>query len=563
MTITSGIHQDFEMFDLHPHLLRAVGELDYNTPTPIQTQAIPALLGGRDVLGQAQTGTGKTAAFALPMLQNLDPNERGVQGLVIEPTRELAMQVARAIREYGQHHHVRVLPIYGGQSYDRQIRRLRQGVQIVVGTPGRMLDLIRKRLLDLSAVRYLVLDEADEMLSMGFIEDIEAILQETPAARQTAVFSATLPKPIRRLADSYMRDPETVVVNPEQVTVPETEQRYYVVHESDKTEALARLLEVEAATSSLVFTRTKIGSAKLADALIARGIGAEALHGDMPQNARERVMAHFRDGQIPVLVATDVAARGLDIDDVSHVINYDVPSDPESYVHRIGRTGRAGKRGVALMLITPREERRLKSIESYTQKPIQRAMVPTVEQVQARRDSLFLNKMLEALASLQDPTSDLVTQLCDLGFTPEQIAAAAIRMAQGGEVAAPVGHVDASADFTHSRSRSRSVARRGPRSRRGSKSGSRRAPSDGPRRDREAGMVRLAMEIGSSSGIRPRDVVGAIASEASIPGKAIGAIDIGAERTLVDIAEKHVEKVLGKMQRCRIRGNWTVLSKVD
>jgi ATP-dependent RNA helicase DeaD len=358
-----------------------------------------------------------------------------------------------------------------------------------------------------------------------------------------------------------MRDPETVVVNPERVTVPGIEQRYYIVHESDKTEALARLLEVEGATSALVFARTKVRTAELTDALVTRGIGAEALHGDMPQNARERVMAHFREGQIPVLVATDVAARGLDIDDISHVINYDVPHDPESYVHRIGRTGRAGKHGVALMLLTPREERRLQAIEIYTQEPVKRAMVPTDAQVQSRRDTLFLNRMLESLAQLQEPTSQLVDQLCGLGFSPEQIAAAALTLAQSGDQSQPVGHISPAADFARAQRRQR--RRSGRQGTVQSLAADRRRSGTGRGDRREVGMVRLAMDVGRSQGIRPRDVVGAIASEADIPGKAIGAISIGDERTLVDVAEKHVQQVLGKMQRCRVRGNWVMLYPVD
>jgi len=550
---------DFEAFELHPQLLQAVDEMAYATPTPIQAQAIPALLSGRDVLGQAQTGTGKTAAFALPMLHGFDREIEGVQGLVIAPTRELANQVAKAIRDYGEHRRVRVLPVYGGQSYDRQIRRLRQGVDVVVGTPGRMLDLIRKRLLDLSHVRYLVLDEADEMLSMGFIEDIEAILKETPAERQTALFSATLPKPIRRLADRYMRDPLTITVDPEQVTAEHTEQRYYLVHQSDKFAALLRLLEVELATRTLVFAKTKIGTAELAEKLYARGVPAEALHGDMAQAARERVMRHFRSGQIPVLVATDVAARGLDVDDVSHVINYDVPSDPEAYVHRIGRTGRAGKRGVALTMITPRDERRLRGIEVFTMSPIPRADIPSVDQVMARRENLFLNTMLEQLTRVGDRTPGLVQRLCDLGFTPEQIAAAAMEIAQTEEHGRPLEHVTVLTEFPRSRRR---APGRGPRQR-SSHSGKERSRKPRRPRAREEGMVRLAMDVGRSEGIRPRDVVGAVASEAGIPGRSIGAIDIADGRTTLDVEEKHVERVLEKMQRGRIRGHWVKLYRAD
>ncbi|MCU0522178.1 MAG: DEAD/DEAH box helicase, partial [Anaerolineae bacterium] len=387
----------FEVFELNPQLLRAVDEMEYVTPTPIQDRAIPALMAGRDVLGQAQTGTGKTAAFALPMLHALDPDAHGVQGLVVEPTRELALQVVRALRDLSKHRDADVLAVYGGQSYDRQIRRLERGVDIVVGTPGRMLDLIRKGVLDLSSVRTVVLDEADEMLSMGFIEDMEAILSETPSTRQTALFSATLPGPIRNLAARYMRSPETIAVDPQRVTVETIDQRFIVVNEADKLAALTRLLEVEEASRVLIFSRTKVGTAQLAEELVARGVNVEALHGDLPQIARERVMARFRDGQVTVLVATDVAARGLDILDISHVVNFDVPLDPEAYVHRIGRTGRAGKTGTALTLLTPRERWRLREIEAFTGRPLQRAEVPSEAQVRAHRDAKFLQKMLGAL----------------------------------------------------------------------------------------------------------------------------------------------------------------------
>ena len=304
---------DFQGFNLHPTLMQAVNEMGYEAPTPIQIGAIPALMAGRDVLGQAQTGTGKTAAFALPLLHGLnvgDEIQRPVQGLIVAPTRELAIQVARAVHQYGRHRGARVLAVYGGQSYSRQIGRLTHGVDIVVGTPGRMLDLIRKGVLDLSGVRYLVLDEADEMLSMGFIEDIEAILSETPATRQTALFSATLPKPIRRLADHYMREPEAITINPQRLTVAETEQRYYTVHEDDKLGALTRIFEVEDINSALIFARTKLRTAELADALLARGFQAESLHGDLNQQARETVMGRFRNGHVTLLVA--MQAFGLE-----------------------------------------------------------------------------------------------------------------------------------------------------------------------------------------------------------------------------------------------------------
>ena len=546
----------FEVFSLDPRLLQAVDDLDFETPTPIQDRAIPALMGGRDVLGQAQTGTGKTAAFALPMLHRLDPQGGGVQGLVVEPTRELAMQVARAFREYGQHQRVNVLAVYGGQSYDRQIRRLERGVDIVVGTPGRMLDLIRKGVLDLSQVRTVVLDEADEMLSMGFIEDMEAILKETPETRQTALFSATLPRPIRSLSERYMHTPETISVDPEQVTVAATTQHYVLVNEGDKLAALTRLLEVEEATRVLIFSRTKVGTAKLAEDLFARGIQVEALHGDLPQASRERVMGHFREGQISILVATDVAARGLDIEDISHVINFDVPLDPEAYVHRIGRTGRAGKPGIALTLLTPRELRRLREIEAFTLQPIERVEVPSEERVRTHRDAQFLQKMLMALTELADGDAqhDLVAQLGDLGFAAEAIAAAAMRLARAEELALPIEPVQPVREPGLGR-----YARGGhkPPYEQG---GARRRRAKGGRED---GMVRLAMDLGETQGVRPRDVVGSIAGEADIPGKGIGAIDIQKERTLVEVASRYAEQVLTRMRRFRLRGHWATLYRVD
>ena len=552
---------EFQAFSLHPALMQAVDELGYESPTPIQERAIPALMDGRDVLGQAQTGTGKTAAFALPMLHGLETDDAHgrVQGLVVAPTRELANQVAKAVYEYGRHRDVRVLAVYGGQSYSRQINRLRRGVDIVIGTPGRMLDLIRKDILDLSAVRYLVLDEADEMLSMGFIEDIEAILSETPSTRQTALFSATLPGRIRQLADRYMSSPEAITINPQRLTVAETEQRYYLVYEDDKLAALTRLLETEEMTSVLVFTRTKVGASELANALFEHGTQAEALHGDLSQPARETVMGRFRRGQIKVLVATDVAARGLDIDDVSHVINYDIPFDPEAYVHRIGRTGRAGKSGIALTLVTPHDRRRLQKIEAYTMQPISRAKLPSADDVRARREALFLLKMSAHLEKPNPREHALAEQLLDAGYDLVDVAAAAIGMAHGDEAQRPIDEI-------------REVQRRP--SRHGAKRSGGRSKSHGPRSsrssrprrkkgEREAGMVRFTMNVGEAHGIRPRDVVGAIASEANIPGRSIGAIDIQHQQTFVDVAERHAGKVLRKMQGRKLRGRPVILETAD
>lgn len=541
---------DFSMFDLHPLVLQAVTELGYEVPTPIQERAIPALLAGRDVLGQAQTGTGKTAAFALPLLHALDTSARGVQGLVVTPTRELALQVSKAMYEYGRLRGVRVLAVYGGQSYDRQISRLERGVDIVVGTPGRMLDLINKGVLNLNTVRYLVLDEADEMLSMGFIEDIEAILRETPKERQTALFSATLPDPIRRLAERYMRSPEAIAVNPERITVAETEQRHYLLHESDKLAALMRLLEMETVTGALVFTRTKLRAAEIADALATRGIQAEALHGDLTQAARETVLNRFRQGRLTVLVATDVAARGLDIEGISHVVNFDLPFDAEAYVHRIGRTGRAGRTGIAITLLTPREKQGLRRVEAYTQQSIPRAKLPSAEDVLAHRDALFIQQLETELARENTPAAEMVQRLCEAGHTPEEIAAAAIQMARAQEQHRPIEAITEIQAFLPAN-------RRSPQGREGrsydTHSRDARPRESYQKRDRESGMVRFILNAGKAQGIRPGDIVGAIAGEANIPGRAIGAIDIQERRTFVDISEKHAEQVFKRMQHFRMR----------
>ena len=564
---------NFEAFGLRDELLQAVTTLGYEAPTSIQAQAIPILLAGKDMMGQAQTGTGKTAAFTLPMLHCMDADNTGVQGLVLAPTRELANQVARATYEYGQYcGDVRVLSIYGGQSYSRQIRRLRDGANIVVGTPGRMLDLIRKGILDLSQVRFLVLDEADEMLSMGFIEDIESILSETPETRQTALFSATLPKRIRMLADRYMNTPQAITVNPKQMTVAATEQRYYVVRESDKLAALRRLLEMDSVSSALIFTRTKLGAAGLADALYAQGVPADALHGDLSQPARETVMRRFRQSRISVLVATDVAARGLDIDDVSHVINYDLPLDVESYVHRIGRTGRAGKTGVAISLVTPQERWRVRKIERFTRKSIPQAKLPTPTQIFSQRDTLFLDKLAdEYTAGGLERQQTLVAKLVESGIDPLDIAAAALRMARAKEQPVPeiVEIRDAPRSSRDRRFRGRDARGRAhARGRRGdapgrSNSEPRRKRARRDKSGREAGMVRLLMDVGKTHNLRPAEIVGAIASTANIPGRAIGAIDIRGQQTYVDVSEKHAAVVLKKMSGWRLRGHIVRLQRAD
>jgi ATP-dependent RNA helicase DeaD len=385
---------EFVLIGLRPELVQTLIERGYNAPTPIQSELIPAMLAGRDVIGQSQTGSGKTAAFGLPILQTLQAGQRHVQSLIMAPTRELAIQVAEAMGQYGRRVGVRVLTVYGGQPYNTQISHLKKGVDVVVGTPGRLLDLIQRKSLDLQRVSSVVLDEADEMLSMGFIADIEAILEATPAERQTALFSATMPKSILRLANRYQRDPHTFTMGHQKLTVATVEQRYYLINESDRLAALTRLFEAEPIVSALVFARTRLCTGELANELVGRGFQAEVLNGDLSQEARERVMQRFRNNQIKVLVATDVAARGLDIDHVSHVFNFDLPQDPELYVHRIGRTGRAGKSGVAISLLTPKERWFLRKIESYTKQKMTLATLPTEEGIQRQRDQLLVERML-------------------------------------------------------------------------------------------------------------------------------------------------------------------------
>jgi ATP-dependent RNA helicase DeaD len=429
----------FATLGLGPGLVQTVTALGYTQPTPIQARAIPELLAGRDVLGQAQTGTGKTAAFALPMLQLLDMQGAGVQGLVLAPTRELAIQVAEAIYRYGHQLGGRVLPVYGGQAYVRQQQRLAKGVPIVVGTPGRTLDLLRQGALDLGPVRYLVLDEADAMLQMGFIEDVEALLSATPPTRQTALFSATLPPAIRHLAARYMRDPLTVAVD-EARTVPQTAQRYYLLQEPSKVAALTLLLEAEEIKSALIFTRTRVGAAELAETLVARGYPAEALHGDLSQAARETVLRRFRTGRATLLVATDVGARGLDIAEVSHVVNFDMPFDVTDYVHRIGRTGRAGRPGMALTLVTPSERQRLRAIEMFTGQPLTCTSLPSPAAVEAQRDARF-RRRLDAILAESNLNRELML-VKELAASTDadvaRIAAAAIRLARAPEQHRPL-----------------------------------------------------------------------------------------------------------------------------
>lgn len=551
---------EFTSLNLRDEIMQAISELGYSTPTPIQAALIPVMLTGADVIGQAQTGTGKTAAFALPILQNFQ-RQKNPQALVLAPTRELALQVANSLNEYGKHLHVRVLAVYGGQPYGPQIGSLKRGVDVVVGTPGRLNDLLERKVLVLDDIKTVVLDEADEMLNMGFVEEVEKILATTPAERQTALFSATMPARIRKLADRFMRDPQTVAVKRSTLTASAIEQRYYLVHESDKTSALTRLFEIEPIKSALIFARTRAETASLANELVVRGIPAEAIHGDLDQRARERVLGRFRDNQLKVLVATDVAARGLDIDDISHVFNFHLPDDAEVYIHRIGRTGRAGKTGVAITLLSPRERRRMREVEALTKQPVTKMELPTVGDIHRHRENQVIETMKVWLGRGRYKRElEMVNELIAAGHDPLNIAAAAIKIARADEKQRPIAEIhEVKAEFKRKEDggtlrlrsgqawkveRGKKFEERGESGRGGRQphgGASQRHRGDG---SHEEGMVRLKLNKGKSSGIRPNDIVGTIAFHANIPGYTIGKIRIEDKFTFVDVPEDLVEQVL-------------------
>ncbi len=546
---------DFSSLHLRPELEQTLAELGYAEPTPIQERVIPLMLAGADVIGQAQTGTGKTAAFALPILHQ-HIHQRLPQALILAPTRELALQVSSAVERYGKRLNVRALAVYGGQSYSVQINALKRGVDIIVGAPGRVMDLMERKVLDLSAVRCVVLDEADEMLNMGFIEAVERILAATPVARQTALFSATMPPRIRALANQFLRDPQVVAVKKETLTVAAIEQRYYVVREEDKLSALTSLFEVEPMTSALIFARTRIETGQLASQLSTRGFPAEALNGDLEQSAREQILSRFRAGQIKVLVATDVAARGLDIDDVSHVFNYHLPDDAEVYVHRVGRTGRAGKTGVAISFFTPREKRRLLEIERLTRQPIIAGKLPTAQEIQAMRENQILEQMRVWLKrGRYQRERELAARLLEEGFDPLEIAAAALKVSRAAEKQRPVVNV-AAAEFPESARKQAKGARRESLGRAELKRG-----AEGGRKSHEAGMIRLKINKGKRDGIRPNDIVATIARYADLPGGVIGKILIEEKFSYVDLPEELAERALKQNGNYKIGKARFVLTK--
>ena len=542
MTITDNPAAGaFADLGLRPELLAALAGVGYEEPTPIQREAIPPLIAGRDLLGQAATGTGKTAAFALPLLQRLpaEPRSKQLTALVLVPTRELAIQVSEAVHRYGKELGARVLPIYGGQPIFRQLTALDRGVDVVVATPGRALDHIGRGTLPLDGLKVVVLDEADEMLDMGFAEDIEAILQSTPPERQTVLFSATMPARIDGIARRHLRDPVKIhmgraAVDPGQA--PLVRQVAYVVPRAFKTATLGRILDVESPAAALVFCRTRDEVDQIAGTLNGRGYRAEALHGGMTQEQRDRVMGRLRAGTADLIVATDVAARGLDIDQLTHVVNYEVPSDPDSYVHRIGRVGRAGREGVAITLVEPREHRMLKTIERVTKQRIAVEKVPTVADLRSRRLELTRAAVEEAIIEDDfDGYRVVVESLADK-YDVMEVALAAVKLLH--EASGPLADDDE--DIPE-------VVPKGDRP-------ARPARAARPPRPSGAGMTRLFIGAGRGGGIRPQDIVGAIAGETHLSGRDIGAIEIADRFTLVEVPEPAADEVVRALRASTIKG---------
>lgn len=548
----------FSDLQLSAPLLRALQDVGYETPSPIQAATIPYLMDNRDVLGQAQTGTGKTASFALPVLSRIDIRQTSPQALVLAPTRELAIQVAEAFQTYARHiPGFHVLPIYGGQSYGPQLSALRRGVHVVVGTPGRVIDHLDKGSLDLSALKTLVLDEADEMLRMGFIDDVERILQETPESRQTALFSATMPSAIKRIAQTYLNKPAEVTIAAKTGTADNIRQRYWLVSGMHKLDALTRILEAETFDGMIIFARTKLGTEELAAKLDARGFSVAAINGDINQQQRERTIQQLKDGKIDILVATDVAARGLDVERISHVINYDVPYDPESYTHRIGRTGRAGRSGEAILFITPREKNLLKAIERATRQPVSPLELPTIQTVNNVRIARFKDQISTALAEggLDEYTALIAAYEQEHNIPAIEIAAALAKMARGDEPLLldknrrEVKNDDSWRDERPSRSDrgDRPPRDRGEREDRGA----RREHSP---RMAEPGMQTYRIAVGHEHGVKPGNIVGAIANEANIESKFIGRIDIYDDYTILDLPDNLPADMLDHLKSVRVAG---------
>ena len=548
----------FDQLGLPDPVLQAIKELGYEQPSPIQAQAIPPLLEGNDILGQAQTGTGKTAAFALPLLTRIDIQNRAPQLLILAPTRELAIQVAEACQQYAKHlKGVNILPIYGGQSYTIQLKQLKRGAQIIVGTPGRVMDHMRRGTLVLNDLQALVLDEADEMLRMGFIDDVKWVLEQSPPDRQIALFSATMPREVKRVADQHLVDPVHIQIAAKTATADKIEQSYWVVRGTNKLDAITRILENEETDGVIVFVRTKNATVELADRLAARGFRSDALNGDIPQANREKIIQRLKDGKLDILIATDVVARGLDVERISHVVNYDVPHDTESYIHRIGRTGRAGRTGKAILFLSPREKRMLHAIERATKKSIEPMSLPSIKDINQNRVTRFKTNIAEIIeAENLDFFSQIITELQqEKELSSEQIAAALAFMAQGDspllldeskhrDSSGPAGFIDSD---------------RGGRGERGE--GRRREGKPAPKTNATAlkefpdvDMQRFQLDVGRRHNVKPSNIVGAIANEADLESKYIGEIEIRDGYSTVDLPADMPSGVMAILKKVRVSG---------
>ena len=577
--MTEASNTTFQDLSLAESVLKSLAEVGYEIPTPIQEQTIPLVLAGRDVVGQAQTGTGKTAAFALPLLSRIDLSRREVQVLVLTPTRELAIQVAEAFQRYAAHiPGFHVLPIYGGQAYDGQLRGLKRGVHVVVGTPGRVMDHMRRKTLRLGSLSCLVLDEADEMLRMGFIDDVEWILEQTPDTHQTALFSATMPEPIRRIAEKHLRDPAHIAIQERTSAADKIRQRHWMVSGRDhKIDALTRILEAEPFDGILIFVRTRTMTVELAEKLAARGYACSALSGDMAQKRREETVAQLKKGRLDILVATDVAARGLDIDRISHVINFDIPSDVESYIHRIGRTGRAGRKGEAILFVAPRERRLLFAIERGTQQKIPLLELPSTAAINDQRIARFKQTITDMLATEDLGLFRMIIEQYqqEHNVTALDMASALAKMVQGDEPLLLAANVD------HS---SRNAARKG---RRGDNQDS--APRNTTRKNHNAdqpdsaqspakylrspnapnppppdeGSERFRLAVGYTHGVKPGNIVGAIANEAELDSAHIGRIEIYDEYSTIDLPAGMPNELLRVLKKVWVCGQRLQISHID
>jgi len=550
----------FRDLALTDSVLKALEDVGYETPSPIQAQVIPHMLAGKDVLGQAQTGTGKTAAFALPILSRIDLKQKDPQVLVLAPTRELAIQVAEAFQRYATHiKGFHVLPIYGGQDYSTQLRQLKRGAHVVVGTPGRVMDHMRKGTLNLDGLATLVLDEADEMLRMGFIDDVEWILEQTPDERQIALFSATMPTVIRKIANEYLHEPEQITIKVTTASAENIRQRFWVVSGVHKLDALTRILEVETFDGMIIFVRTKTATVELAEKLEARGYSAAAINGDMSQALRERAINNLKNGKLDILIATDVAARGLDVDRITHVVNYDIPYDTESYVHRIGRTGRAGRTGDAILFIAPRERKLLMNIEKATKQKVEEMGLPSTEVINNKRIARFKQNITDTLAAEElSFFHQLIEQYQqEHNVSAAEIAAALAKLVQGETpllIQNPPKKAREDSSF-------RNDYEDRPRRERGERDRERSPRRDFGGPDIEMELFRI--EVGHAHGVKPGNIVGAIANEAGIDGKHIARIRIEDDYSTVELPAGMPKELIQDLRRVRVAGQPLNISKVE